>query len=326
MATVIETWGLSKSFKTRRGGVVEAVRGVALLVEEGEVFGFLGPNGAGKTTTLKMLATLLAPDGGGATVAGCDLLREPSSVRERIGYVSQAGGASYETTGRENLVLQARLYGMRKAPARRRAEKMLNVMDLAQIADRIVKTYSGGQRRRLDVALGMVHEPGLLFLDELTTGLDPQSRVRLWEEIRRLRAGGTAVFVTTHYLEEADVLCDRLAIIDGGSIVAEGTPETLKREISGDVISLDLEVKDGGLNRAYNLLRDQPYVREVEAGGERLKLYVDHGERSVPFLLRLVEDSGFGVREISLSRPTLDDVFLKKTGRSLSESGRSDGG
>ncbi len=324
---VIETRGLRKSFKTRRGGVVEAVRGVALTVEEGEIFGFLGPNGAGKTTTLRMLATLLEPDGGQARIAGCDLLREPSGVRERIGYVSQVGGARDEATGEENLVVQARLYGMSKARARERAEEMLDVLDLAGVGNRVVKTYSGGQRRRLDIALGMIHEPGLLFLDEPTTGLDPQSRARLWEEIRRLRRGGTAVFITTHYLEEVDALCDRLAIIDHGEIVAEGTPEDLKREISGDVVTLVLEQEDGGsernggLERAQELLEEQSFVREVEVGGEGLKLYVERGEESLPPILRLFDGSGFGVREISLSRPTLDDVFLRKTGRSLRETG-----
>ena len=323
---VIETRGLRKSFKTRRGGVVEAVRGVALTVEEGEIFGFLGPNGAGKTTTLRMLATLLEPDGGQARIAGCDLLREPSGVRERIGYVSQVGGARDEATGEENLVVQARLYGMSKARARERAGEMLDVLDLAGVGNRVVKTYSGGQRRRLDIALGMIHEPGLLFLDEPTTGLDPQSRARLWEEIRRLRRGGTAVFITTHYLEEVDALCDRLAIIDHGEIVAEGTPEDLKREISGDVVTLVLEQEDGGSERARELLEEQPFVREVEVDGEGLKLYVERGEESLPPILRLFDGAGFGVREISLSRPTLDDVFLRKTGRSLRETGGETGG
>lgn len=318
----IETQGLRKSFKSRRGEV-EAVRSVELSVEEDEIYGFLGPNGAGKTTTLRMLATLLEPDGGQANVAGCDLLKEPAAVRERIGYVSQSGGARNEATGRENLVLQARLYGMRKARARERAEKMLGLLDLAQFADRNVKTYSGGQRRRLDIALGMVHQPGLLFLDEPTTGLDPQSRARLWDEVRRLREGGTAVFITTHYLEEADALCDRLAIMDYGEIVAEGTPEALKREISGDIVTLGLQESDGKLEQASELLNGQSFVRELEATEERLRLQVDNGEQSLPLILRLFDSSGFEVSEISLSRPTLDDVFLKKTGRSLREAGEA---
>jgi ABC-2 type transport system ATP-binding protein len=288
-------------------------------VEEAEIF-FLGPNGAGKTTTLRMLATLLKPDGGEAVVAGCDLLREPARVRERIGYVSQTGGASDEATGRENLVLQARLYGMSRAQARERTVKMLDVLDLAPIADRTVKTYSGGQRRRLDIALGMIYEPKLLFLDEPTTGLDPQSRARLWDEIRHLRGEGTAVFLTTHYLDEDDTLCDRLAIIDGGEIVAEGTPDYLKRQISGDVVTLALDAdSNNGLERARELLSNQPFVHEAEAGEGELRLYVERGEESMPAILRLLDSSGLGVREISLFRPTLDDVFLKKTGRSLRE-------
>lgn len=316
--SVIETRGLSKSFGTR-GGLVEAVRGVDVEVGEAEIFGFLGPNGAGKTTTLRMLATLLEPGGGKATVAGCDLLWEPAQVRERIGYVSQSGGGRNEVTGRENLILQARLYGMSKARAREKAGELLELLEFAQFADRTVKTYSGGQRRRLDIALGMIHEPVLLFLDEPTTGLDPQSRARLWDEVRRLREGGTAVFITTHYLEEADALCDRLAIMDYGKIVAEGTPEALKRGISGDIVTLGLEERGGGPESARELLRSQPFVRKVETWEEGLRLQVERGEESLPVILRLFDGSGFGVREISLSRPTLDDVFLKKTGRSLRE-------
>jgi ABC-2 type transport system ATP-binding protein len=326
--TIIETRGLRKSFKIKRG-VVQAVRGVDLSVSEGEIFGFLGPNGAGKTTTLRMLATLLEPDGGEATVAGCDLLREPSAVRERIGYVSQAGGATNGATGRDNLVLQGRLYGMSKARARERAERMLGLLDLASIAERVVTTYSGGQRRRLDIALGMIHEPQLLFLDEPTTGLDPQSRARLWDEIRRLREGGTGVFITTHYLDEADALCDRLAIIDCGEIVAQDTPDALKRQIAGDVVTLGLEAADGARQHAQELLRGQPFVREIEAaedeaGEEGLRLYVERGEQALPAILRVLDGAGLGVREISLSKPTLDDVFLKQTGRSLREAERPD--
>lgn len=196
---MIEARGLEKRFRSRRG-VVEAVRGVDLAVGEGEIFGFLGPNGAGKTTTLRILATLLAPDGGEAEVAGCDLLGEPARVRERIGYVGQAGGADIAATGRENLVLQARLYGSDLARARERAAWLIGALDLGPFADRPAKTYSGGQRRRLDLGLGLAHEPSVLFLDEPTTGLDPQSRARLWGEVRRLREAGTTVFLTTHYM------------------------------------------------------------------------------------------------------------------------------
>jgi ABC-2 type transport system ATP-binding protein len=316
----IEARALSKSFGTRRG-TVEAVRGVDLRVEEGEVFGFLGPNGAGKTTTLRMLATLLPPSGGEATVAGRDLLREPARVRERIGYVSQAGGAEASATGRENLVLQARLYGLSKTEALGRAGELAGALELSSFLDRAVRTYSGGQRRRLDLALGMVHRPAVLFLDEPTTGLDPQSRARLWEEVRRLREGGTTVFVTTHYMDEADALCDRVAIIDGGRVAAEGTPAELKRGISGDVVDLSLDERDGAPDRAREVLAGQPFVRELEGEGEGLRLYVDRGEEALPAVLRLLDGAGLGVRGISLSRPTLDDVFLKQTGRSLREAG-----
>ncbi len=317
--SVLETRGLKKSFRTRRG-VVEAVRGVGLSVEKGEIFGFLGPNGAGKTTTLRMLATLLEPDGGEATVAGCDLLKEPGKVRERIGYVGQAGGADRSATGRENLMLQARLYGMRKKEAREKVEKMIPAFDLDSFADRMAKTYSGGQRRRLDLALGMVHQPEILFLDEPTTGLDPQSRARLWDEVRRLRESGTTVFITTHYMDEADALCERLAIIDDGEIVSEDTPDGLKRQISGDIVNLGLE-DEAGADKARNSLEGQTFIRDdiEEEAHSSLRLYAGNGDEALPAILRLLDSKGIPVRSISLSRPTLDDVFLKKTGRSLRE-------
>jgi ABC-2 type transport system ATP-binding protein len=314
---IIETHDLRKSFKARKA-TVEAVRGVDLRVEAGELFGFLGPNGAGKTTTLRMLATLLQPSSGTATVAGCDLLREPARVRERIGYVGQTGGVDSSATARENLVLQARLYGMRKAEAHARAAELIDTLELGAFADR-AGNYSGGQKRRLDLALGMVHHPALLFLDEPTSGLDPQSRARLWEEVRKLRAGGTTVFLTTHYLEEADVLCDRLAIMDGGRIVAEGTPDTLKRQIAGDVVTIGLATHNGELRRAQDLLRGQPFVRELHAGEETMQLYVERGEDALPAILRTLDGAGLQLNTIALARPTLDDVFLRQTGRSLRE-------
>src|SRR3982075_3434470 len=237
---MIETRHLRRIFKTR-GGEVEAVAGVDLKVYQGEIFGFLGPNGAGKTTTLRMLSTLMPPTSGEATVAGADLLREPGKVRERIGYVSQAGSSAPEVTGRAELVIQGRVYGMSKAEAKSRAAELLDTLELNDAGDRPTKTYSGGQKRRLDIAIGLAHHPQLLFLDEPTTGLDPQSRARMWDEVRRLRAGGTTVFLTTHYLEEADALCDRLAIIDHGKIVVEGTPDALKRQVAGDVITLGVD-------------------------------------------------------------------------------------
>lgn len=313
--SIIETEGLRKRFKSR-GKVVEAVRGVDMRVAAGEIFGFLGPNGAGKTTTLRMLTTLLVPDGGRAQVAGHDLLRDPARVREQIGYVSQAGGVDPSATARENLVLQARLYGLSKPEAQRRSAALIDILELAAIADR-AGNYSGGQKRRLDLALGMVHQPALLFLDEPTTGLDPQSRARLWDEVRRLRDSGATVFLTTHYLDEADALCDRLAIIDGGQIVADGTPDALKREIAGDVVTLGIAASNGELHRAEELLRAQPYVRELHGGDDDLQLYVEHGANALPAILRTLDGDGLPIRSIALARPTLDDVFLRKTGRSL---------
>jgi ABC-2 type transport system ATP-binding protein len=318
---MIKTSGLRKSYQTRHGRkstTVDAVRGVDLSVAAGEIFGFLGPNGAGKTTTLRMLATLLPPDGGEAIVAGADLRRDPAAVRRRIGYVAQTGGTWDEVTAREELVLQARMYGVDKAEALRRADAALAAFQLTEFAGRWCKTYSGGQRRRVDIALGVIHRPSVVFLDEPTTGLDPQSRARLWDEVRRLRAEGTTVFLTTHYLDEADALCDRVAIIDHGTIVAEGTPDELKREISGDVVTLGL---NGSAPWAAQVLRAQPFVRrldEPEHGG--LRLYVDSGATAIPHILRALDGTGIELDAIELHRPSLDDVFLTKTGRSLRES------
>src|SRR5688572_22040128 len=258
---MIETRGLRKSFMSRQGRekkTVEAVRGVDLDVAEGEIFGFLGPNGAGKTTTLRMLATLIEPDGGEATIAGADLRRNPGEVRRRIGYVAQGGSTWDEVSAREELVLHARMYGIGKAEAQRRAARALDAFQLSEYADRRCKTYSGGQRRRVDIALGIIHQPKIVFLDEPTTGLDPQSRAHMWDEIRRLRAEGMTVFITTHYLEEADALCDRIAIMDYGLMVAEGTADELKREISGDVVTVGLTTE--ATPQAAELLDTQPYV------------------------------------------------------------------
>lgn len=317
MRAVIQAEGLSKSFETRRGAV-EAVRGVDIGVEAGEVFGFLGPNGAGKTTTLRMLATLLAPSDGRAMVAGYDLLREPSRVRERIGYVSQAGGVDVQATGRENLLLQARLCGLGRGEAQERVSEMIERFELSGIVGRKAGTYSGGQKRRLALAIGLVSQPALLFFDEPTVGLDPQSRARLWDEVRGLRDTGAAVFLTTHYLDEADALCDRLAIIDGGEIVAEGTPQELKRRISGDVVSMTFE-QGGELDRAKELLDSGLPIREVQEDVDSLRVYVENGEKTLPGVLRVLDGGGCKVQTISMARPSLDDVFLQQTGRSLRE-------
>ena len=316
MDTVIVTQDLRKSFRTRKGGVVEAVKGVSMEVGRGEVFGFLGPNGAGKTTTVRMLTTLVPIDAGKATVAGFDVARQPKQVRQRTGYVSQLGGADDNATGWENLVLQGRLYGGDLASVRRRAKELVAVLDLTEFADRKVATYSGGQRRRLDVALGLVQQPEVLFLDEPTTGLDPQNRANLWDHIRAVRDRGTTVFLTTHYLEEADVLCDRLMIMDHGTIVAEGTSRELKRKVAGDSVVIGL--KDESLGRhAAQLVSHEAYVREVNTDDAGLRLYVEDGAEALPQILRLLDSERIELRSISLSEPTLDDVFLRQTGRSL---------
>jgi ABC-2 type transport system ATP-binding protein len=313
--TVIQTRGLRRVFKTRNRAV-EAVAGVDLTVFKGEIFGFLGPNGAGKTTTLRMLATLMPPTGGTAIVAGCDLRTQSNQIRERIGYVGQAGGSDREITGRTELIFQGRLYGMSVEKARKRASELITMLELEVCADRKAGTYSGGQKRRLDIGLGLVHDPQLLFLDEPTTGLDPQSRARVWDEVRRMHDRGTTVFLTTHYLDEADALCDRVAIIDYGKIVAEGTPEELKREVAGDVVTLTVA---GDQQRALELLKDQPFVREAKLDEGSVLLYVDRGEVAMPAILRLLDGAGLTLVTIGLHRPSLDDVFLRQTGRSLRE-------
>jgi ABC-2 type transport system ATP-binding protein len=318
---MIETRGLRKSFTSRQGRekkTVEAVRGVDLAVSEGEIFGFLGPNGAGKTTTLRMLATLIEPDGGEATIAGVSLRKDPGEVRRRIGYVAQGGSTWDDSTAREELVLQARLYGIDRAAARQRAARVLEAFQLAEYADRRCKTYSGGQRRRVDIALGIIHEPKIVFLDEPTSGLDPQSRAHMWDEIRRLRDEGMTVFITTHYLDEADALCDRISIMDHGEVVAEGTPEALKREISGDVVRVGLPA--GAPVRAAELLDTAPYVTKLETHDDSVRLYVDEGATAIPLILRALDGAHIPLGSIELTRPSLDDVFLTKTGRSLRES------
>ena len=313
---MIQTRALKKTFPAK-AGPVEAVRGVDLSVGDGEIFGFLGPNGAGKTTTLRMLTTLITPSAGEATVAGADLLKEPNLIRERIGYVAQGGGSDPQESGRRELVIQGRLYGMSKPEAAQRAAEILTLLELDSAADRKTDTYSGGMKRRLDIGLGIIHRPSLLFLDEPTTGLDPQARARIWDEVKRLRDNGMTIFLTTHYLEEADALCDRLAIIDHGLIVAEGSPDALKREVAGDLVTLG--VADKAAEAVLTLAKAQPFVREASRGEGVVRLYVEHGETAVPQLLRLLDGAGLSPTTIAMSRPSLDDVFLRKTGRSLGE-------
>jgi ABC-2 type transport system ATP-binding protein len=307
----IEVAGLKKSFK----GGVDAVRGVDLRVREGEVFGFLGPNGAGKTTTVRMLCTLLGITDGSAYVAGHDVVREPAAVRKRIGVALQEIGLDPLQTARELLTLQCGLYGMNAATATARANELLDLVGLTEAADRRTKTFSGGMKRRLDLASALVHHPQVLFLDEPTTGLDPASRATVWDEVKRINDSGTTVFLTTQYLEEADQLCDRLAIIDHGKIVAEGTPEELKSAMGHDVVTVDVAEADSAAAR--DALGKLAGVQKVVDDKGDLALYVENGAQAVPEVVRLLDKAKVSARSISVSRPTLDDVFLQATGRRL---------
>src|SRR5437868_2153347 len=307
----IEARGLERTFK----GGVEAVRGIELSVAAGEVFGFLGPNGAGKTTTVRMLCTLLPPTAGSATVAGLDVVAAAPAVRRRIGVALQEIGLDPVQTGRELLELQCGLYGITGRSARARAEELLELVGLTEAADRRTKTYSGGMKRRLDLASALVHSPDVLFLDEPTTGLDPASRLTVWDEVRRINSNGTTVFLTTQYLEEADKLCNRLAIIDGGRIVAEGTPERLKAEMGHDVVSVSLNGADMGATQAA--LTGLPGLERVVAEPHALALYVEDGAGSIAKIVRRLDRDQIEVAGISVARPTLDDVFLNATGRRL---------
>ncbi|MGH3897733.1 MAG: ATP-binding cassette domain-containing protein [Pseudonocardiaceae bacterium] len=310
---MIQARGLARSFRTRRG-TVEAVRGVDIDVAHGELVGFLGPNGAGKTTTLRMLTTLLAPTAGTATVAGCDLLTDPVGVRRRIGYVGQAGGAGPDCPVLDELVLQGRLYGLAPGQARARGSELLGQLDLAGTERRLAGTLSGGQRRRLDIAMGLMHVPGLLFMDEPTTGLDPQSRANLWQHIRALSAEhGMTLFLTTHYLDEADALCDRILVIDNGRIVAQGSPDELKRTVAGDTVTLGTDAPP----RTAQLAEALPGTTELAVDGTIVRLRVPQGSTALPVLLRELDTAGIALESVEVHRPTLDDVFLTLTGRSL---------
>jgi ABC-2 type transport system ATP-binding protein len=313
LVMMIEARGLARTFKARRA-TVEAVRGVDLDVEAGEIVGLLGPNGAGKTTIQRMLATLLVPTAGEAKVAGCDLRRDPVGVRRQLGYVSQSGGTNPAAKVDEELVTQGQLYGMSPGAARARAQQLRELLDLTDLGARLIKTLSGGQRRRLDIALGLMHDPKLVFLDEPSTGLDPQTRANLWTHIRGLRdqRGGT-ILLTTHYLEEADALCDRILIIDAGKIVASGTPTELKRRISGDLVTFEVD----DVARAAELLRGWKEARDVTTVERGLRITVDRGETQALPLMRALDEAGVKVGALHIAHPSLDDVFLTLTGRSL---------
>ncbi|OXM65273.1 ATP-binding cassette domain-containing protein [Amycolatopsis vastitatis] len=317
---MITARGLERRFrrKGRTGGEVHAVKGVDLDVEAGELVGFLGPNGAGKTTTLRMLTTLLKPTAGTATVGGCDLLSDPVGVRKRIGYVAQGGGSAPESKVADELELQGRLYRMSKADAIARGAELAEQLDLTGLDQRLTKTLSGGQRRRLDIALGLIHSPGLVFLDEPSTGLDPQSRANLWEHIRRLRADqGVTVFLTTHYLDEADALSDRLIVIDDGRIVAEGAPDALKARVNGDRVEVGVEPEQA--TDAAEIAGRLTGARELSVDGGEVRFRVPRGDVALPELLRALDAKNIAMLSVQVHRPTLDDVFLTLTGRSLRE-------
>ena len=315
---MIKARGLAKTYANRHG-TVAAVKGVDLDVEGGEIVGFLGPNGAGKTTTLQMLTTLLVPTAGNASVAGHDLRADPAGVRRSIGYVAQGGSAGSDARVAEELAFQARFYGIPADEAKRRGDELLDQLDLGGLGDRDVKTLSGGQRRRLDIALGLVHSPALIFLDEPTTGLDPQSRSNMWEHIAALRVRGATVFLTTHYLEEADALCDRILIIDDGRIVAKGTPDELKRQVSGDLITLSVTGEGSDVAAVAAIAAEFADAGSLQVEGGTVTLRASHGERAAVGLLRRMDGAGIVLNGLAVSRPTLDDVFLTLTGRTLRE-------
>ena len=312
--SLIEAHGLTRSF-----GSVQAVQGLDLDVAEGELVAVLGPNGAGKSTSLRMLTTLLAPTSGTATVAGCDIATDPAGVRHRIGYVGQGNGAGHTQRVADELVSQGRAYGLRRGEARVRAGELLDALELSTLAARKVQTLSGGQRRRLDVALGLVHRPGLLFLDEPSTGLDPQSRANLWEHVLRLRAErGMTVFLTTHYLDEADTMAERVLVMDHGRVIADDTADRLKSKHVGERIVVRAATRAGAARLAAAVATE---ASDVAVDGTTMTARVEDGPATLPALLRAIPDVEVETAEVR--RATLDDVFLALTGRSLRESATS---
>ncbi len=314
-ALAIEAQALVKTYPKN----VRALDGLSFLVPAGTIFGLLGPNGAGKSTTIKVLNTLTRPDSGIARVAGIDVVKQPDEVRRAIGCVAQKSGVDINATGRENLALQAQFYGLRGAALRSRVDALLERFSLAPAADREARGYSGGMKRKLDVAMGLVHTPRVLFLDEPTTGLDPEARADLWKEIGRLsHEDGITVLLTTHYLEEADHLASRLAIVDRGRVVAEGTPDALKGELSGDAIHVDLaQIVEEGRVRAA--LSGVSAIRELSVEGASVRARADNGATVVPAMITALESGGARVASVRVTRPSLDDVYLRHTGRTFSE-------
>lgn len=324
---MIRARGLERQFRQRgrNSTKVYAVQGLDITVMRGELVGFLGSNGAGKSTTLRMLTTLLQPTAGSAVVAGCDLLKDSQGVRRRIGYVAQANSSSPESTVGQELRIQARLHGLSKSAASARSSQLMDQFNLLELEYRPTRTLSGGQRRRLDIAIGLVHKPELVFLDEPTNGLDPQSRANLWGHIRHLRAEqGVTTFLSTHYLDEADALCDRILIMDGGRIIAEGAPDSLKAQVSGDI--MELRPAPDQILAAAEIVRRLEGASEVSVSGGLIRLRVPRGAIALPILLRALDGAGIAVTSLQVNRPSLDHVYLSLTGRSLREGEGGAGG
>ena len=326
MSVAIEARGLVKTYPApgRKKDRVTALDGLNLAVVPGSVYALLGPNGAGKTTTVKILTTLARPDSGTAALEGIDVLASPAKARQVIGVVAQRSGADLTATGRENLILQGHLYGLDTTTAKRRAGELLAHFRLEEAADRFVRSYSGGMQRRLDVALGLVHQPRVLFLDEPTTGLDPESRTAMWHEIARLaEQERLTVLLTTHYLEEADRLASRLAIVDGGRVVAEGEPGQLKDELKGDVVQVELPAPADGRQVTEALvteaLDELPGIRDVLVAGRSVSARSDDGAAAVPAVLAALAGAGAPAASVTVARPSLDEVYLRYTGRRYAE-------
>ncbi|MCL4531995.1 MAG: ATP-binding cassette domain-containing protein [Actinobacteria bacterium] len=314
--TIIEVRDLVKVY----GGGTRALDGITFEVAPGELFGFLGPNGAGKTTTIRILATLLRPTFGTARVAGFDVVSHPKEVRKRLGLAMQTPTLDAYSTGRETLELAGRLHRMPEAEIRRRSAELLELMGLASVAKKLTGTYSGGMRRRLDLASALVHRPEVLILDEPTEGLDPQSRTALWEELERISAAGTTMLLTTHYMEEADRLCSRLAIVDNGKIVVEGRPADLKRSVGSDAVVIRLEpTGDGLVDRVRQRLGDLVGADAVAPHPSGISVAVPNAGDAVPALLRRLDGDGLRIVSLQMRQPSLDDVFMKYTGRRIRE-------
>ncbi len=314
---------LVKTYPGGRGKPrVQALDGLSLKVEEGQVYGVLGPNGAGKSTTVKILSTLSRPDSGQARVAGRDVARHPDAVRRSIGLVGQKSSAAPMMTGRESIVMAARIQGLSRRQAKSRTSELLERFGLVEAADRLTKTYSGGMQRKLDVAIGLVNRPVVLFLDEPTTGLDPEARAEMWAEIARMAsAERMTVLLTTHYLDEADHLADRLAIVDAGRIVAEGTPEELKSELRGDAVVVEL-ADAADAPAALARLGHVGELRDLSHEGRTLRARADVGARAIPSVLAALEQGGLAVASATVARPSLDDVYLRHAGRAFEGAAR----